>query len=176
VRRVLARASAVERAGPAGGPGWRIALEDGASLGADALVFATGGLLGGGIEYVPSETLLAAALPLRSSAPLRTSLDAPLELGAGGRPLEIPGSLFGLAPEQIAWPFSPNGLLARAGVLVSGEGRCVGAPPGLFAAGELVADAPRTWLRALIDGAIAGHAAAAATSEASPARGPSSRP
>jgi glycerol-3-phosphate dehydrogenase subunit B len=174
VRRVQARASCVERA--RAGPGWRVTLDDGSSLDADAVVLATGGLLGGGIAYEPSETLLAAALPLRSSVPLRTSIDAPVRLGLRGRPLEVPGSLFGLAPERIAWPFSPDGLLARAGVLVSDGGRCVGAAPGLLAAGEIVADTPHTWLRALIDGSSAGRMAAEVTCEASPARAPASRP
>jgi hypothetical protein len=176
VHRVRARARRIERAGAGPAQAWRVTLEDdGASVDADAVVLATGGLLGGGIEYVPSEAFLAAALPHRSTVPLRASLEAPFELGVEGRPLEVPGSLFGLAPEQIAWPFAPDGLLARAGVLVSDGGRCVGAGSGLFAAGELVADAPRTWLRALIDGSRAGRAAAGATCEAAPARAPASR-
>jgi glycerol-3-phosphate dehydrogenase subunit B len=176
VHHVQARASRIEHAGAGPGPSWRVTLQDGLSLDADAVVLATGGLLGGGIEYAPSETLVAAALPHRSTVPLRMSLEAPLELGAKGRPLEIPGSLFGLAPEQITWPFSPDGLLARAGVLVANGGRCVGAGAGLFAAGELVADAPRTWLRALIDGASAGWTAAGATCEAATGRAPASPP
>jgi hypothetical protein len=59
---------------------------------------------------------------------------------------------------------------------VSDGGRCVGAAPGLLAAGEIVADTPHTWLRALIDGSSAGRMAAEATCEASPARAPASRP
>jgi glycerol-3-phosphate dehydrogenase subunit B len=176
VRHARARATRIEHAGAGPGPAWRVTLEEGAAIDADAVVLATGGLLGGGIEYVPSETLVAAALPHRSTVPLRASLEAPVELGAEGRPLEIPGSLFGLAPEQIAWPFSPDGLLARAGVLVTSGGQCVGAGAGLFAAGEIVADAPRTWLRALIDGANAGRSAGGATCEAATARAPASRP
>ena len=162
IERCRGRALRVERAGAGAGSGaWRVTTDDGQSIEADAVVLATGGLLGGGIEYAPSEAIPATTLPPGSRAPIRASLDAPLTLGAHGRPLEVPGSLFGLAPEQIAWPFAPDGLLARAGALVEGDGRCTGAPPGLFAAGELVADAPHTWLRALIDGANAGGAAAA---------------
>jgi len=140
------------------------------------VVLAAGGLLGGGLEYAPSEAMLAAALPRGARAPLRATLDGPLTLGAHGRPLEAPGSLFGLAPEQIAWPFAPDGLLSRAGVLVGDDGRCATAPQGLFAAGEIVADAPRTWLIALVGGAVAGAAAARSIDAASPARGPASRP
>jgi glycerol-3-phosphate dehydrogenase subunit B len=180
VRRVRTRARQVEPRHDCPEVGsWRVTFDDGSALDADAVVLATGGLLGGGIEYAPSEAIRAAALPPRANAPLRASLEAPLRLGAHARSLEVPGSLFGLAPEHIAWPFSVDGLLARAGVLVGDDGRCAGAPPGLFAAGEIVADAPRTWLRALIDGANAGVLAARAaktTGEASPARGPASPP
>ena len=151
VYRVRARARRVEPAGAAAA--WRVTTEDGSAFDAGAVVLATGGLLGGGIEYAPSEAILATALPPWARAPLRASLDAPVSIGAHGRPLEIPGSLFGLAPETIAWPFSTDGLLGRAGVLVDDEGRCVRAPRDLFAAGELVADAPHTWLCALIRGA-----------------------
>ena len=182
IERVRARARKVERLEH--GPGrsdvaiWRVILGGDSSLDAEAVVLATGGLLGGGLEYAPSEAILAAALPPHASAPFRASLEAPLRLGAHGRPLEVPGSLFGLAPEQIAWPFSADALLARAGVLVGDDGRCAGSPPGLFAAGEIVADAPRTWLRALIDGANAGVLAASVRTSgaASPARGPASPP
>jgi glycerol-3-phosphate dehydrogenase subunit B len=180
IERVRARARKVERLEH--GPGrsdvaiWRVILGGDSSLDAEAVVLATGGLLGGGLEYAPSEAILAAALPPHASAPFRASLEAPLRLGAHGRPLEVPGSLFGLAPEQIAWPFSPDGLLERAGVLVGDDGACVGTPRGLFAAGELVADAPHTWLCALIRGASAGVSAARSSGEPSPARGPASRP
>jgi len=182
IERVRARARKVERLEH--GPGrsdvaiWRVILGGDSSLDAEAVVLATGGLLGGGLEYAPSEAILAAALPPHASAPFRASLEAPLRLGAHGRPLEVPGSLFGLAPEQIAWPFSADALLARAGVLVGDDGRCAGSPPGLFAAGEIVADASRTWLRALIDGANAGVLAASVRTSggASPARGPASPP
>src|SRR4029077_14494518 len=88
------------------GPGWRVTLDDGSPLDADAVVLATGGLLGGGIAYEPSETIVAAALPLPSRVSRRPSLDAPVQFGLRGRPLEVPVSLFGLAPERIAWPFS----------------------------------------------------------------------
>jgi glycerol-3-phosphate dehydrogenase subunit B len=176
VERIEGRARRVERTGAPYGGGWRVTTTQDESLDADAVVLATGGLLGGGIEYAPSESILATTVPPRSRAPLRATIDAPLSLGAHGRPLESPGSLFGLAPEDIAWPFSTDGLLARAGVLVGEDGRCAGAPPGLFAAGELVADAPRTWLGALIAGATAGVSAARPTGAASPAREPASRP
>src|SRR5262249_3925563 len=66
-------------------------------------------------------------------------------------------SLFGEAPEAIAWPFVEAPLLERAGVMVSSAGHADG---GLYAAGDLAADLPRTWLAALVQGARAGEAAA----------------
>ncbi len=172
------RASRVERADGSDGARerWRITTSEGASLDADAVVLATGGLLGGGIEYTPAEAIVATALPPRPRPPLRASIDAPVSVGAYGRPLEVPGSLFGLAPEQIAWPFVHDGLLERAGVLVDEGDRCTNSPAGLFAAGELVADAPHAWLRALISGARAGVAAARSNGAASPGRELPSRP
>jgi glycerol-3-phosphate dehydrogenase subunit B len=159
VQRVRAQARSVERGqGRSDVESWTVTLGDGALLDADAVVLATGGLLGGGLVYAPSEAIVAMALPPRANVPLRASLEAPVRLGARGRALEAPGSLFGFAPEQIA--FSADGLLARGGVLVGEGGRCAGAAPGLYAAGEIVADVPRTWLRALIDGANAGALAA----------------
>ena len=150
VRRVRTRARQVEpRHDRSEGGSWRVTFDDGSPLDADAVVLAAGGLLGGGIEYAPSEAIRAAALPPSANAPLRASLDAPLRLGAHGRALEVPGSLFGLAPEHIAWPFSADGLLDARRRARRRRRPLRGAAPGLFAAGEIVADAPRTWLRAL---------------------------
>jgi glycerol-3-phosphate dehydrogenase subunit B len=176
IERVEGRAEGLERTPSPAGGGWRVTLVEGEPLDADAVVLATGGLLGGGIEYAPSEAMLALAVPPRSRAPLRATLDAPVSLGAHGTPLESPGSLYGLPPEEIAWPFASDGLLARAGVLVGEDGGCLGAPVGLFAAGELVADAPRTWLGALVAGATAGVSAARPSGETSPGRGLPTRP
>jgi hypothetical protein len=82
-----------------------------------------------------------------------------MPLGAHGRPLDLPGSLFGVAPESLAWPLARDGhaTMDRVGVLCDEHGRVAA---GLYAAGELVADAPRTWLAALESGARAGAAAA----------------
>jgi hypothetical protein len=142
---------------------WLVATEEGATLEADAVVLATGGLLGGGLEYFPSESMPAAALPPCARTPLRFTLDAPLIVGENGLPLELPGSLFGVAPESLAWPFSRDALLERAGVLVDADGRVRAfgdGPRGLFASGELVADTARTWLAAFSSGVRAGAAAA----------------
>jgi glycerol-3-phosphate dehydrogenase subunit B len=176
VTRAPERVVRVER----GERAWRVTTTGGADLEALAVVLATGGLLGGGLEYAPFGPVLEAPAPPRAHAPVRLTVDAPLSVGAHGRSLEAPGTLFGAAPEDIAWPSAPDGLLERAGILADEEGRCLRAPPGLYAAGEIVADATHTWVRALLSGARAGAAAAAfarvASDAPSPDRGPPSRP
>jgi glycerol-3-phosphate dehydrogenase subunit B len=141
--------------------GFSVELEDGEALEhLDAVVLAAGGLVGGGLAYTPAGSVLAPEFPPRARPLIRATVDAPVVVGAHGAPLQVPASLFGAAPESHAWPFVEDGLLDRAGVLVDRDGRVAGAPPGLFAAGELVADQPRTWLVALATGARAGAAAA----------------
>jgi glycerol-3-phosphate dehydrogenase subunit B len=145
---------------------------------ADAVVLAMGGLLGGGLEYDPAESVIASALPPFARPSFRLSIAAPVALGAQGKSLEPPSTLFGIAPESIAWPFVSDGLMDRVGVLADGQGR---AGHGLYVGGELLADRPRTWLDALATGAAAGEAAAAdrrvtAMGPASLAAAPPSRP
>jgi glycerol-3-phosphate dehydrogenase subunit B len=176
VVKVAGRAREVEARGEA----WRVTTEDGQILDAYAVVVATGGLIGGGMAYAPSEAILATALPSHVSPPIRLSLNAPLMLGARGRPLDTPGSLFGFAPESLARPFSRDALVETVGVLAGTDGggpSGIGSPPGLFAAGDIVADVPRTWLGALAQGAQAGTwAAHVALSRAETASGATAAP
>jgi glycerol-3-phosphate dehydrogenase subunit B len=184
VERLAARvASVAAREGRA----WRVTREEGEPIDADAVVLAIGGVLGGGIAYVPPEDRLpggstgVGAGASRPRPALRASIEGPLTLGARGRPLEIAGSLFGLSPGDgspgdLALPFAAGRLLERAGALVDDEGRCVRAPGGLFAAGDFVADAPRSWLRALVLGARAGLGAATAARAGAPGPGSPSPP
>jgi len=157
VERVRGRATRVGSAEP----GWRIAVESAAgeplTVDGDAVVLATGGLIGGGLEYAPAEAVFASALPPAPRLPFGTSPPAPVAIGAHGRPIDLPSTLFGPAPESIAWPFVDAALLDRVGVLAGDDGR---AAPGLFVAGDLRADGPRTWLDALATGAAAGSTAA----------------
>lgn len=130
-----------------------------------AVVLATGGLLGGGLRYEPSEARPGTELPAAPSPSFRVTLDAQVLVGQGGHPLGIPGSLFGVAPESLVWPFVGDGgigldVAARVGVLSTPDGSVRGGPPGLFVAGELEADQPRGWLDALVSGARAGSLAA----------------
>jgi hypothetical protein len=103
--------------------------------------------------------MLASALPSHARPTFRSTVDAPVTIGAHSRPLDLPGSLFGVQPEAIAWPFVADPLLERAGVLVGADMRPVQAPAGLFACGELVADRPRAWLDAFATGVRAGASA-----------------
>jgi glycerol-3-phosphate dehydrogenase subunit B len=153
VEHVLQRAASVVQEGP----GWRVALQDGSDAEGNAVVVATGGLIGGGIEYSPAESIVASALPPFARKPFQLTIDAPMALGARGAPLELPGTLFGKPPESIAWPFVRDALMDRVGVLADADGRVA---PGLFVAGDVRADRPRTWLDALVTGVAAGAAAA----------------
>jgi len=155
VSRVRARARTVEQAGAK----WRVLTDGGDAHECDSVVLAIGGLLGGGIVYEPSEAIASSVLPPRARAPLGLAIDAPLSIGSRGHALEPPGSLFGIPPESLASPFALDALLDRAGALVDENGSATTAH-GLFAAGELVADAARTWLGALCSGVRAGAAAA----------------
>ncbi len=150
---IRGRATAVTRAGLV----WRVVAGD-RVIEAGAVVVATGGLIGGGVEYRGS---LGGAPPdelARPQPPLRLALDCPLAVGFGGRALEPASSTFGHPPEWLAGPRSGEPALLSAGALVGDDGE---APVhGIFAAGEVVADAPRTWLQALASGLRAGAAAA----------------
>lgn len=162
VVRVRARATKIDRAGSR----WSVVTDGADTHEGDAVVLATGGLIGGGFEYAPSETMLASVLPPRARAPIRLAIEAPLSIGSRGRPLELPGSLFGIPPESLSWPFAADALFDRAGLLVDENGAATETGGlGLFAAGEITADEPRTWLAALWSGLRAGAAAAREASQ-----------
>jgi glycerol-3-phosphate dehydrogenase subunit B len=139
---------------------WKVELESGDSIVADSVVLATGGFVGGGLEYSPAGSVLAAALPPAARPLARATLDAPVTLVARQHPVETPSSLSGSPPESHAWPYVEDSLLDHLGVSTEPTGHVAGAPDGLFAAGELVADRPRTWLDALEGGVRAGLSAA----------------
>jgi glycerol-3-phosphate dehydrogenase subunit B len=136
---------------------WTVAAESGWVADTEAVVVATGGLIGGGLEYAPGEAVHASALPPFARPPFRLTIDAPATLGAHGRPLELPSTLFGAAPESFAWPFVRDPLMTRVGILADEQGRT---ESGLFVAGDLRADRPRAWLESLATGVVAGVSAA----------------
>ncbi len=138
-----------------------LTLESGEEIDARAVVLALGGLVGGGLVYQPSAAMAGAVdLPSRSRVTFRTGLVTPGTIGARGKPLDTPGTLFGGAPETLSAPFTDDPIFDRAGLLVSETGAIHAAPRGLFAGGDLVADQPRTFLAALASGVRAGEAAA----------------
>ncbi|MBI4700929.1 MAG: hypothetical protein HY744_07160 [Deltaproteobacteria bacterium] len=135
----------------------RLELADADPFVADAVVLAVGGLAAGGIRYTPPEQVAAAHEEPVARAPFALSLRAPVELRALGRRLEVVSSLSGPALDEIAWPRGPDpGLLEAVGVACTGS--CCA--PGIYAAGDVVADRPRTLLRAVASGIEAGEAAA----------------
>jgi hypothetical protein len=114
----------------------------------------------------------------------RCTVDGPWSLAARGKPLDAPGSLYGVPPEDVCWPLAPDPLADRVGVATS-EGRVVSAPgrvaPAVHAAGDIVADVRRSWLEALDAGVRAGQAAArdaltGASARPSPVEASASRP
>jgi glycerol-3-phosphate dehydrogenase subunit B len=155
---------------------WRVETEEGTFFEAEAVVVATGGLIGGGIEYAPIEAMRTETPWATARPTLRLAIDSPLLVGAHGRPLDAPGSLFGAAPESTTHPFVRDAIADRAGVLAAPDGAARGAP-GVFVAGEVVADAARGWLTSLTSGVRAGTAAARFTAaSASGPRSPDARP
>lgn len=128
-----------------------------APLRGDSVVLATGGVLAGGIVYSPSEAILSTALPPNPRPIFTLPIDADVRIGLDGKPLGMPSSMFGVAPESLAWPFSDEPVLERVGILTDHDGR---AAPGIFVAGDIVEGRPRTWFEALVSGAHAGTLAA----------------
>ncbi len=131
----------------------------GTSISADAVVLATGGVLAGGIQYTPGEAATARAVPPPSHAPFALSYEAPVVLGAHGRALVVPGSVFGVAPESLTWPHANPPLLESVGVLVDGRLR---ASDRIFVCGDALEGVPRTLSSAFATGALAGTYASAA--------------
>jgi glycerol-3-phosphate dehydrogenase subunit B len=132
----------------------RVELESGEAIDADAAVLAVGGLVGGGVRFEPRK-------------PFELSLSSAAVLALRGVPLVTSGSPHGAPFETFAW--AGHGEAAgfeRVGVWTDERGRlraADGSPrAGLFAAGDAVADAPRTLLDAIRLGVIAGHHAALA--------------
>ncbi len=123
----------------------------------DAVVLAIGGLAAGGVVYDPPEQSAGQDLPLAGRAPFRLSVDAPVRLQAQRQPIDVVGSIHGPALDEVAWPVDADpGLLEAVGVACEG----LEAAPQIFAAGDVVADKPRTLLQAVYSGVLAGAAAA----------------
>lgn len=98
------------------------------------VVLAIGGMVGGGIRFLAGEGAFARTFSL--------SLAAPLELRLGGRDVAIQSELGGSDLQRLGL-----GALDEVGVLVDDQQRA--GAPNLFAAGDVVADRPRTVLEAI---------------------------
>ncbi len=166
VERVRARVLGVARRGERlvltldGEPGTPAELE------APSVVLATGGVGAGGIllSWAPGDGGKTFAL----------GFEAPLALALHGERVESGGSLFGPGLESQGF-----GMLESVGVAADREGAPLGsdeAARGLYVAGDIVADRPRTALRALQDGIAAGSSAARFHAEASGAAVAARRP
>lgn len=140
--------------------GWRVDLEGDAWLDADAVVLASGGLIGGGLAYSPGAASAAAELPPNAMPTIRSTVACDAILGAHDEPIGPPSTFFGAQPEAIAWPFARDAWIERVGILVDEFGQARNAPAGLFACGDALADRPRAWLDAFVTGIRAGRAAA----------------
>ncbi len=150
-RRVRDRVVSVSR----GAGKLTVALEQGeAALSADAVVLATGGMVGGGVIYAPPEHGAGADLPAGGKAPFELSLRAPVVLSAGGpRRMEIVASMSGPELDVTAWPRDGRpGALETVGIHCEG----VRAGEGILAAGDVVAGRSRTLLEAVAMGIAAG--------------------
>lgn len=142
-----------------------ITLEgDDTPLRADRVVLACGGLAGGGLVYDPPDNHAGSDMPERSNACFHFSFDiAPSPDGrpylvSGGARAARPASMFGASLDLSAWPTpGQTGTLESIGVAVDALGL---AAPYLAAAGDVVADRPRTALLAIESGISAGEWAA----------------
>jgi len=123
----------------------------------DAVVLALGGLAAGGVIYDPPEHSAGQDVPLAGREPFRLSVGAAVRLQALRQPVDVVGSVHGPALDEVAWPVDADpGLLEAVGVACQGTE----AAPRVHAAGDVVADKPRTMLQAVYSGVLAGAAAA----------------
>lgn len=129
----------------------RVTLASGKVVTADAVVMALGGLTAGGIEWSPA------------TAPcgFKTSLDQPGSVALRGKMLDPSGSPAGAVFEKFSWSggSAPTGM-ERVGIWTDRDGRARNADgipaTWLYAAGDIVADAPRRLLESIRAGIVAG--------------------
>jgi glycerol-3-phosphate dehydrogenase subunit B len=140
--------------------------EETAPIFVDRVVLACGGLAGGGIVYDPLDRHAGADMPQKYGPPFRLSFEVSAReedevpcFAARGDRIGVVGSMFGPALDSSAWPApGRTGLLEHIGVACDPDGL---AGPHLAAAGDVVADQPRTALAAVRSGLRAGAWAAA---------------
>ena len=144
-----------------------IVPQDGGVQMVDAVVLALGGLAAGGIIYRPPEASAGQEIAPTGHPAFCLSLELtgaddepqPVQpcFAAHGRRFDIGSSIHGPALDGLAWPTDADaGLLESIGV-VAPEGAI---DDGIYVAGDVVADQPRTLLQAAFSGLRAGARAA----------------
>ncbi|MCA9623369.1 MAG: hypothetical protein KC731_30320, partial [Myxococcales bacterium] len=140
-----------------------VELESGERVVSDRLVIAVGGVAAGGIVYDPPEQHATRGLPESGRVPWRLSIAGRLGFQARGRRLDVVGSIHGPALDGEAWPTDADpGLLECVGLATDGFAAIPGGElhgARIYAAGDVVADRPRTVLQAVFAGIHAGAAA-----------------
>lgn len=140
----LARVLRVKR----DGSGFVLELESGDPLSVEQVVLATGGMIASGVLLDPARPAHA------GGACFHPSLEAPVSLEVGGEPVDAVSTLHGV-------DFAAHGVELVERVGIATEGGAARGAPGIFVAGDAIADRPRTFLRALASGIRAGKLAAA---------------
>ncbi len=142
----------------------KVRLHGGEEVVTDAVVLAIGGVAAGGIVYDPPERVAGEDMPSAGRRAFRLSLELPVELAWGERSLDTVSSIHGPTLDEVAWPVDADpSLLESIGVQCEG----LRAADAVFAAGDVVADKPRTLLQAVFSGIRAGAAAAGEPGEIS---------
>jgi hypothetical protein len=128
----------------------------GEEKGYDAVVLATGGLVGGGVAFHADR--------VPSFVPGLQDIGV---VGLHGRPIEVGSSAFGMVGEEL--DLSTHGgrdRFTRIGLIADAGGRLLDRTrtpiPRLFGAGDLLADRPRCLGEVIDSGLVAGTAAAEA--------------
>jgi glycerol-3-phosphate dehydrogenase subunit B len=136
---------------------YEVRFEEGDPVTTDAVVLALGGIAAGGIIYDAPEQRAGQDWARSGGVPFRLSLDARVDLQAHGHRIDVVASMHGPPLDDVAWPTDADpGYLEAVGVACDG----VVIDDALFAAGDVMADRPRTILQAVFSGILAGAAAA----------------
>jgi hypothetical protein len=131
-------------------------------MGFDAIVLAIGGVAGGGIllrDALDDEDAVAVAAGMVEACAFRPSVRAGVEIGLAGRALD------GSSSER-GFDVAAKGVAALECVGILTDGAAARGANGVFAAGDAVADLPRTALAAVRSGIAAARAAIAAVAGA----------
>jgi glycerol-3-phosphate dehydrogenase subunit B len=135
---------------------YELRFEQGDPVQTDAVVLAIGGVAAGGVVFEAPEHRAGQDMARAGGVPFRLSLDAKVDLQAYGRRIDVVGSMFGPPLDDVAWPVDADpAYLESVGVACDG----VVVRDALFAAGDVMADRPRTLLQAVFSGILAGAAA-----------------